>query len=97
MRLGLNVRTPTRLKGQSRGSLDELGLRIAEQEEVTACRLMNGNIGNLIRVALTDIAALEQFILKKLTPTPDIEEICSSVALEQRHYETTLPLPSARA
>jgi copper chaperone CopZ len=43
--------------------------------------------------AVTDIAALEKFILEQLTPIPGIEKIRSSFALKQVRYKTALPLP----
>jgi len=95
--LGLNVFISISLKEQSRDSLAEFERRIAEQEEVMECYLMTGDSDYLIRVALTDIAALERFILNKLTPIPGIEKIRSSFALKQVRYKTALPLPSSRA
>lgn len=95
--LGLNVFISISLKEQSRDSLAEFERRIAEQDEVMECYLMTGDSDYLIRVALTDIAALERFILNKLTPIPGIEKIRSSFALKQVRYKTALPLPIARA
>jgi DNA-binding Lrp family transcriptional regulator len=44
-------------------------------------------------VAVTDIAALERFILEQLTPIPGIEKIRSSFTLKQVRYKTALPTP----
>jgi DNA-binding Lrp family transcriptional regulator len=95
--LGLNVFISISLKEQSRESLAEFERRIGEQDEVMECYLMTGDSDYLIRVALPDIAALERFILNRLTPIPGIEKIRSSFALKQVRYQTALPLPSARA
>ena len=95
--LGLNVFISISLKEQSRDSLADFERRIAEQDEVMECYLMTGDSDYLIRVALKDIAALERFILNKLTPIPGIEKIRSSFALKQVRYKTALPLPAARA
>jgi DNA-binding Lrp family transcriptional regulator len=95
--LGLNVFISISLKEQSRESLAEFERRIGEQEEVMECYLMTGDSDYLIRVALPDIAALERFILNRLTPIPGIEKIRSSFALKQVRYKTALPLPTARA
>jgi len=61
---------------------------------VMECYLMTGDSDYLIRVAVTDIAALEKFILEQLTPIPGIEKIRSSFALKQVRYKTALPLPT---
>ena len=39
------------------------------------CYLMTGDADYLIRVAITDIVALERFIVKKLSPLPELEKI----------------------
>jgi Lrp/AsnC family leucine-responsive transcriptional regulator len=91
--LGLNVFISISLKEQSRESLAEFERRIAEHDEVMECYLMTGDSDYLIRVALTDIGALEKFILNQLTPIPGIEKIRSSFALKQVRYKTALPLP----
>ena len=95
--LGLNVFISISLKDQSRESLAEFERHIDEQDEIMECYLMTGDSDYLIRVALPDIAALERFILNRLTPIPGIEKIRSSFALKQVRYKTALPLPSARA
>jgi DNA-binding Lrp family transcriptional regulator len=91
--LGLNVFINISLKSQSKEALAEFEQRIAEHDEVMECYLMTGDSDYLIRVAVTDIGALEKFILEQLTPIPGVEKIRSSFALKQVRYKTALPLP----
>lgn len=91
--LGLNVFVSISLSTQSKAALADFELRICEHDEVMECYLMSGDSDYLIRVAVADIAALERFILEKLTPIPGIEKIRSSFALKQVRYKTALPLP----
>ena len=91
--IGLNVFISISLTSQSKAALAEFEKRIAEQDEVMECYLMSGDSDYLIRVAITDIAALEKFILEQLTPITGIEKIRSSFALKQVRYKTALPLP----
>jgi DNA-binding Lrp family transcriptional regulator len=91
--LGLNVFINISLKTQSKEALADFERRIAEHDEVMECYLMTGDSDYLIRVAVTDIAALEKFILEQLTPIPGVEKIRSSFALKQVRYKTALPLP----
>jgi Lrp/AsnC family transcriptional regulator, leucine-responsive regulatory protein len=91
--LGLNVFINISLKEQSKDKLAEFERRIAEHDEVMECYLMTGDSDYLIRVAVTDIGALERFILEQLSPIPGIEKIRSSFALKQVRYKTALPLP----
>lgn len=93
--LGLNVFINISLKEQSKESLSEFEDRIAQLDEVMECYLMTGDSDYLIRVAVSDMAALERLILERLTPIPGIEKIRSSFALKQVRYKTALPLPKA--
>ena len=90
--LGLNVFINISLKTQSKQALADFEQRIAEQDEVMECYLMTGDSDYLIRVVVADIAALEKFILERLTPIPGVEKIRSSFALKQVRYKTALPL-----
>ena len=92
--LGLSVFINISLKTQSKEALAEFERRIAEHDEVMECYLMTGDSDYLIRVVVTEIAALERFILEQLTPIPGIEKIRSSFALKQVRYKTALPLPA---
>ena len=58
--LGLNVFINISLKEQSKEALARFEQRIAEHDEVMECYLMTGDSDYLIRVAVTDIAALER-------------------------------------
>ncbi len=93
--LGLNVFINISLKTQSKQALAAFEQRIAEQDEVMECYLMTGDSDYLIRVAVPDMAALERFILDRLTPIAGVEKIRSSFALKQVRYKTALPLPVA--
>ena len=90
--LGLSVFISISLKSQSKEALAHFEQRISEHDEVMECYLMTGDSDYLIRVAVSDIAALEKFILEQLTPIPGIEKIRSSFALKQVRYKTALPL-----
>ena len=91
--LTLSVFISISLKEQSKSALEEFEQSIAEHDEVMECYLMTGDSDYLIRVAVTDITALEKFILDQLAPISGIEKIRSSFALKQVRYKTALPMP----
>lgn len=91
--LTLSVFISISLKEQSKSALAEFEQRIEEHDEVMECYLMTGDSDYLIRVAVTDISALEKFILDQLAPISGIEKIRSSFALKQVRYKTALPMP----
>ena len=95
--LGLKVFISISLKEQSKAALAKFESRITEHDEVMECYLMTGDSDYLIRVAVADIKALENFILEQLSPIPGIEKIRSSFALKQVRYKTALPLPVYQA
>jgi Lrp/AsnC family leucine-responsive transcriptional regulator len=92
--LGLNVFISISLKEQSKNALSDFEESIIKHDEVMECYLMTGDSDYLIRVVVADIAALERFILERLTPITGIEKIRSSFALKQVRYKTALPIQS---
>jgi Lrp/AsnC family transcriptional regulator, leucine-responsive regulatory protein len=90
--LGLNVFISISLKQQGKAELEAFEQSIGQCDEVMECYLMTGDSDYLIRVAVPDIAALERFILDRLTPINGIEKIRSSFALKQVRYKTALPI-----
>ena len=90
--LTLNVFISISLKQQTRAALDAFEAKVSAREEVMECYLMSGEADYLIRVAMTDIAALERFIIEQLSPMNEVEKIRSSFALKQVRYKTALPL-----
>ena len=95
LKLGLTVSVfiQVSLEKQMRNALDTFESSVLARDEVMECYLMTGDSDYLIRVAVTDIAALERFILEQLTPIPGIEKIRSSFTLKQVRYKTALPTP----
>ncbi|MGE4338208.1 MAG: Lrp/AsnC family transcriptional regulator [Pigmentiphaga sp.] len=92
--LGLNVFISISLRAQAKEALVRFEQEIVTHDEVMECYLMTGDCDYMIRIAVADMAALEKFILERLTPIPGIEKIRSSFALKQVRYKTALPLPS---
>jgi len=93
--LGLNVSVfiQISLEKQSRKALETFENAIRQRTEVMECYLMTGDADYLLRVVVTDIQALERFIVDELTRIPGIASIRSSFALKQVKYDTALPLP----
>jgi DNA-binding Lrp family transcriptional regulator len=51
----------------------------------------------MIRVVVSDVRALERFIVDELSKIPGMANIRSSFALKQVKYKTALPLPETTA
>jgi Lrp/AsnC family transcriptional regulator, leucine-responsive regulatory protein len=93
--LHLNVFISISLKQQTREALDTFESEVCAHDEVMECYLMTGDADYLLRVAVPDMAALERFIIERLSPLQQVEKIRSSFALKQVRYKTALPLRQA--
>lgn len=93
--LSINVFIQVSLEKQVKDALAHFEHAISERPEVMECYLMTGDADYLLRVVLPDIAALERFILERLTTLPGVSNIRSSFALKQVRYKTALPLPAS--
>ena len=81
------------LERQVEKALELFEASIEARPEVMECYLMTGESDYLLRVVVTDIQALEDFILNFLSKIPGAGNIKSSFALKQVKYKTALPLP----
>ena len=81
-----------RLDLQVKDRLDILEKAISQWPEVLECYLMTGDADYLLRVAVPDVEAYEQFLRSKLTRLESVASIKSSFALQQVKHTTVLPL-----
>ena len=58
---------------------------------------MTGGADYLLRVVVSDVQALQRFIVDFLSRVPGVGNIKSSFALKQVKYQTALPLPRKAA
>ena len=95
LELGLRVSVfiQVTLERQVESALDVFERAIQARPEVMECYLMTGDADYLLRVVVSDVQALERFILDFLTRIPGVGNIRSSFALKQVKYQTALPLP----
>ena len=93
--LRINVFIQVSLEKQVEDALQRFEEAISQRPEVMECYLMSGDADYLLRVVLPDVAALERFIIERLTKMPGVANIRSSFALKQVRYKTALPLPAA--
>jgi Lrp/AsnC family transcriptional regulator, leucine-responsive regulatory protein len=96
-KLGLNVSMfiQVSLEKQIEPALEMFQAAISSFPEVMECYLMTGDSDYLLRVIVPDMQALEKFIVGRLSKTPGVANIRSSLALKQVKYKTALPLGGA--
>ena len=94
--LTVSVFIQVRLERQVESALEVFEREIAAPPEVMECYLMTGDADYLLRVVVSDVQALERFIVDFLARIPGVGNIKSSFALKQVKYQTALPLPNVK-
>ncbi|RJE82086.1 Lrp/AsnC family transcriptional regulator [Paracoccus onubensis] len=92
LELSISVFIQVTLEKQVERALQTFEQKMNSFPEVMECYLMTGDSDYLVRLIVTDIQALERFIVKELTTIPGVSNIRSSFALKQVKYKTALPV-----
>ena len=94
LKVGANVSVfiQVTLERQSQPQLESFEAAVATFPEVMECYLMTGDADYLLRVVVSDLVALQKFIVEKLSTTRGVANIRSSFALKQVKYKTAFPL-----
>lgn len=74
---------------------DVAGFRDAMRRmpEVLECHLLTGEFDYLLKVVAANHRELEGFLVERLTPTPGVDKIRTTIVLNEIKNETGLPLP----
>ncbi len=64
---------------------------IQEMAEVLECHFVTGEFDYLLKVVVRNRAALEQFVVNRLTPIPGVARIYTSLVLTEVKSNTALP------
>lgn len=91
--LGLTVFIQVSLNTHGPRELATFERALLDRPEVLECCLMTGDADYLLRVAVRDVAAYEQFLRDAFTGLEIIARVKSSFAIRQAKYSTALPLP----
>lgn len=94
--IGVTAFIQVKLEKQVQLSLDSFTRSIDRLGEVMECYLMTGDSDYLLRVMVSDIEALEDLIVNKLSRIPGISSIRSNLALKRISQKTVLPIDTNR-
>ncbi|WP_441256323.1 Lrp/AsnC family transcriptional regulator [Bradyrhizobium sp. 482_C4_N1_1] len=83
-----------KLEKQVQLSLENFTRSIDRLNQVMECYLMTGDSDYLLRVMVSDIEALEDLIVNKLSRIPGVTSIRSNLALKRISHKTILPIDS---
>lgn len=67
---------------------------IQRMPEVLECHHLTGEFDYLLKVVAHNHRGLEQFLVERLTPTPGVDKIRTSIVLSEIKASTALPLAS---
>ncbi|MEX2131190.1 MAG: Lrp/AsnC family transcriptional regulator [Pseudohongiellaceae bacterium] len=90
--LPISIFVNVSLRSQERRNLEQFEAQIAQYREVMECYLMTGSFDYMLRVVVPDLESYEHFLAERLTRTPGVANIQSSLTLKQVVYKTELPL-----
>ena len=74
------------------GEVDSFRRSVAEMPEVLECHHLTGDFDYLLKVAVQNRKALQQFLMDRLTPIPCVARIQTSLALTEIKSTTILPI-----
>ncbi|QOZ35969.1 Lrp/AsnC family transcriptional regulator [Bradyrhizobium sp. CCBAU 53421] len=94
--IGVTAFIQVRLERQAQPSLDSFTRSIDRLGEVMECYLMTGDNDYLLRVMVSDIEALEDLIVNKLSRITGVSSIRSNLALKRISHKTVLPIDTNR-
>lgn len=94
--LGVSVFIEVTLERQVEKTLDTFERAMQRHPQVMECYLMTGEADYLLRVLVSDVPALERFIVDELSQIAGVANIRSSFSLKQVKYQTALPLEANR-
>ncbi|MGN8545370.1 Lrp/AsnC family transcriptional regulator [Bradyrhizobium sp. 13971] len=92
--IGVTAFIQVKLEKQVQLSLENFTRSIDRLNQVMECYLMTGDSDYLLRVMVSDIGALEDLIVNKLSRIPGVTSIRSNLALKRISHKTVLPIDS---
>ncbi|GEC57792.1 Lrp/AsnC family leucine-responsive transcriptional regulator [Bradyrhizobium japonicum] len=94
--IGVTAFIQVKLERQAQPSLESFTRSIDRLSEVMECYLMTGDSDYLLRVMVSDIDALEDLIVNKLSRITGVSSIRSNLALKRISHKTVLPIDANR-
>jgi DNA-binding Lrp family transcriptional regulator len=90
--IGVTAFIQVKLEKQVQLSLENFTRAIDRLSQVMECYLMTGDSDYLLRVMVSDIEALEDLIVNKLSRIQGVTSIRSNLALKRISHKTVLPI-----
>ncbi|MXO64296.1 Lrp/AsnC family transcriptional regulator [Altericroceibacterium endophyticum] len=80
------------LKSQAEEDLRFFEEHIKTLPEVRECHMLNGEIDFILKVVSQDLQSFQEFLTSKLTPTPNVASVKTSLTIRTSKYTPGVPL-----
>ena len=80
------------LKSQAEPDLAGFEAYVATLPEVRECHMLNGEIDFILKVVAHDLQSFQQFLTSKLTPTPNVASVKTSLIIRTAKNEPGIPM-----
>jgi Lrp/AsnC family transcriptional regulator len=88
----VNVLCQVRMTRQSVEARSEFEAFIQSREEIVECYAMSGEWDYLLRIAVSDVADYDRFVMRGVLAHPSVASAASNFALRQVKYSTEIPV-----
>lgn len=79
------------LKSQAETDLKQFEEHIQSLPEVRECHMLNGEIDFILKVVSPNLQAFQQFLTSKLTPTPNVASVKTSLTIRTAKSDPIIP------
>ncbi|WP_239804558.1 Lrp/AsnC family transcriptional regulator [Croceicoccus hydrothermalis] len=80
------------LKSQAEESLRAFEDQMADLPEVRECHMLNGEIDFIVKIVSRDLQSFQEFLTSKLTPTPNVGSVKTSLVIRSSKVKPGVPL-----
>jgi Lrp/AsnC family transcriptional regulator len=88
----VNVLCQVRMNRQTVESRGDFEQFIQSREEIVECYAMSGEWDYLLRIAVSDVADYDRFVMRGVLAHPSVANAASNFALRQVKYTTEIPV-----
>ena len=88
----VNVLCQVRMTRQTVEARAEFEQFIQSREEIVECYAMSGEWDYLLRIAVSDVADYDRFVMRGVLAHPSVAHAASNFALRQVKYTTAIPV-----
>ena len=80
---GVTVFAMVGLHSQAEADLQSFEARVESWPEVRECHMLNGDIDFILKCVAPDLASFQEFLTQKLTPSPNVANVKTSLTIRQ--------------